>query len=69
MVCESWIENNRTALDSYFGTSANPEFNMVFDFDAGRPCIDSVNRTNASYVRNTLRSNPSSFEGQPTEHF
>lgn len=64
MVCESWIENNRTALDSYFGTSANPEFNMVFDFDAGRPCINSVNRTNASYVRNTLRSNPTDYTGE-----
>ena len=42
MVCEAWIEGNRTAPNEYFGSSANPEFNMVFDFDVGRRCIDSV---------------------------
>ena len=43
MVCEAWIENNRTALNEYFGSSTNPEFNMVFDFDAGWRCVYSVN--------------------------
>ena len=42
MVCEAWIEGKRTALNEYFGSSTNPEFNMVFDFDVGRRCIDSV---------------------------
>ncbi len=42
MVCEAWIENDRATLDEYFGTTSEPEFNMVFDFDAGWRCIDSV---------------------------
>ncbi|MEE0879428.1 MAG: alpha-amylase family glycosyl hydrolase [Treponemataceae bacterium] len=42
MVCEAWIENDRATLNEYFGTTSEPEFNMVFDFDAGRRCIDSV---------------------------
>ena len=37
---------------------------MVFDFDAGRPCINSVNNTNASSVRNTLLSNPTDYTGE-----
>ena len=42
MVCEAWIENDRATLNEYFGTTSEPEFNMVFDFDAGWRCIDSV---------------------------
>ena len=42
MVCEAWIENDRNTLNEYFGTATNPEFNMVLDFDAGKPCIYSV---------------------------
>ena len=56
MVCEAWIEGNRTALNEYFGSSANPEFNMVFDFDVGKRCIDSVSKqedkTDNSLVNN-----------------
>lgn len=42
MVCEAWIEGNRTALDRYFGTDDKPEFNMVLDFDQGKPIIEQV---------------------------
>ena len=42
MVCEAWIEGNRVTLNEYFGTTSEPEFNMVFDFDVGKRCIDSV---------------------------
>ena len=42
MVCEAWIENDRSTLNEYFGTTSEPEFNMVFDFDAGWRCVDSV---------------------------
>ncbi|TAH55644.1 MAG: hypothetical protein EWM51_01680 [Treponema sp.] len=33
MVCEAWINNDRGALDAYFGTAARAEFDMAFDFD------------------------------------
>ena len=42
MVCEAWLENDRATLNEYFGTTSEPEFNMVFDFDAGWRCVDSV---------------------------
>lgn len=42
MVCEAWIEGNRSTLNKYFGTDDKPEFNMVLDFDQGRTCIDNV---------------------------
>ena len=42
MVCEAWIEGDRATLNEYFGTTSEPEFNMVFDFDVGRRCINSV---------------------------
>lgn len=42
MVCEAWIEGNRNSLNEYFGTSSNPEFNMVFDFDVGRASLLSI---------------------------
>lgn len=42
MVCEAWLENDRTNLNKYFGTSEKPEFNMVLDFDQGKPIIEQV---------------------------
>lgn len=42
MACEAWIENNRTALEKYFGTADTPEFNMVLDFDQGKAVIEEV---------------------------
>jgi len=33
MICEAWVNNDRTRLDRYYGTAEVPEFNMVFDFD------------------------------------
>ena len=50
MVCEAWIENDRTALNKYFGTSDKPEFNMVLDFDQGWNCIDDVKDGWNNYV-------------------
>lgn len=44
MVCEAWIEYNRKLLNDYFGTEANPEFNMVLDFDQGKTCITDVRK-------------------------
>lgn len=63
MVGETWISGDRTTLNSYFGTSAAPEFNMVLDFDAGLPCIDSVNHHYDSTV-STIRANPADFTGE-----
>ncbi|MBR0098300.1 MAG: hypothetical protein IJP90_01110, partial [Treponema sp.] len=44
MVCEAWLENDRTNLNKYFGTSEKPEFNMVLDFDQGKTCITDVGK-------------------------
>ncbi len=57
MVCEAWLEGNRNTLNAYFGN--DNEFNMVFDFDAGRPCITSAQYGSDS-TGDTLRANPSS---------
>ncbi len=54
MVCEAWVEGNRNTLNKYFGDGA--EFNMVFDFDAGRPCITSAENGTDS-LGSTLRAN------------
>ena len=54
MVCEAWVEGNRNALNAYFGDG--DEFNMVFDFDAGRPCITSV-KNGSDSLNSTLRAN------------
>ncbi len=48
MVCESWIDGNRAATESYFGTDEKPEFHMVFDFDQGKPMAA------AAYIEDTL---------------
>ena len=58
MVCEAWIEGNTTTLNKYFGSTSAPEFNMVFDFNAGRPCITSVDQ-NKDLTNNTLSAIPS----------
>lgn len=58
MVCEAWIPNDRTRLEKYFGSTENPEFNMVFDFDQGLGIINSINNQDASYASSTLRANP-----------
>ena len=57
MVCEAWVENSRSVLDSYFGTDDKPEFNMVFDFDAGHPCYTSA-QFHFDKTEQTLRQNP-----------
>ena len=67
MVCESWIDGNRAATESYFGTEEKPEFHMVFDFDQGRPMggaayIQSINLTYNGTPYNLaecIRGNPS----------
>nr|MDE5899502.1 hypothetical protein [Treponemataceae bacterium] len=56
MVSESWIEGSRSALDAYFG--GGTEFQMVFDFEQGRPCISSV-QNGRDLTASTLRGNPS----------
>ncbi len=57
MVCEAWVEGNRNTLNAYFGS--DNEFNMVFDFDAGRPCITSA-EDGVDSLNSTLCANPSS---------
>lgn len=59
MTCEAWIEDDRSALESYFGTEEEPEFNMVFDFDQGRGCRSSIERADSRILASTLHSNPS----------
>lgn len=56
MVCEAWVENDRTRLDRYFGN--DDEFNMVFDFDAGRAIVNSVKNKRDS-LASSIRKNPS----------
>ena len=63
MVGETWVENDRSTLNAYFGTQANPEFNMVFDFDAGRPILSTV-QAQSDKTGDTLRGNPNNFEGE-----
>lgn len=62
MIGETWVENNRSTLDQYFGSSSSPEFNMVFDFDAGRPILSTV-QNQADNLGSTLRGNPNTFDG------
>ena len=59
MVCEAWIENNRSALDAYFGSEQKPEFNMVLDFDQGRGCYNSIYYYDGRILASTLYENPS----------
>lgn len=66
MVCEAWIENNRSALDAYFGSEQKPEFNMVLDFDQGRGCFNSINKSNSRILASTLYKNPSEIKAYGT---
>ena len=40
MICESWVTNNRSCLNSYLGN--DDEFHMALDFDQGTRCITSI---------------------------
>lgn len=62
MVCEAWIENNRSALDAYFGSEQKPEFNMVLDFDQGRGCYNSIYKSDSRILTSTLYKNPSEIK-------
>ncbi|MGP1586972.1 MAG: alpha-amylase family glycosyl hydrolase [Treponemataceae bacterium] len=53
LACETKIQKDRNALELYFGTAENPEFNVVFDLDAGIPCIRSV-LANEDFTGNSL---------------
>ena len=66
MVCEAWIENNRPALDAYFGSAENPEFNMVLDFDQGRGCYNSIYYYDGRILASTLYENPSEIKAYGT---
>lgn len=63
MVCEAWLENNRTSLDKYFGN--DDEFNVVFDFDQGKKCTESV-YNGSDCTGSTMRKNPSSNKAYGT---
>ena len=65
MVCEAWIEGDRSTLDSYLGTKKSPEFNMVFDFNQGRKMLSSV-QDNSDEMDDTFdfMANPSAFYGE-----
>lgn len=66
MVCEAWIENGRPALDAYFGSAENPEFNMVLDFDQGRGCYNSIYYYDGRILASTLYENPSEIKAYGT---
>lgn len=66
MVCEAWIENNRPALDAYFGSEQKPEFNMVLDFDQGRGCYNSIYESDSRILTSTLDKNPSEIKAYGT---
>ena len=66
MVCEAWIENNRSALDAYFGSEQKPEFNMVLDFNQGRGCYNSIYNSDGRILTSTLYENPSEIKGYGT---
>lgn len=66
MVCEAWIENNRPALDAYFGSEQKPEFNMVLDFDQGRGCFNSIYESDSRILASTLYKNPSEIKAYGT---
>lgn len=63
MVGETWLSNDRDALDEYFGGGS--EFHAVLDFDQGLPVIDSVAREKDS-LASTIRANPAENEGYGT---
>lgn len=66
MVCEAWIENNRSALNAYFGSEGKPEFNMVLDFDQGRGCYNSIYYYDGRILASTLYENPSEIKAYGT---
>lgn len=66
MVCEAWIENNRSALNAYFGSAEKPEFNMVLDFDQGRGCYNSIYESDSRILTSTLYKNPSEIKAYGT---
>ena len=66
MVCEAWIEHNRSALDAYFGSEQKPEFNMVLDFDQGRGCYNSIYESDSRILTSTLYKNPSEIKAYGT---
>lgn len=66
MVCEAWIENNRSALNAYFGSEQKPEFNMVLDFDQGRGCFNSIYESDSRILASTLYKNPSEIKAYGT---
>ena len=48
MVCEAWIEGNKSELKKYWGN--NDEFNMIFDFNQGREINNSVQNKSTSFM-------------------
>ena len=66
MVCEAWIEHNRSALDAYFGSEQKPEFNMVLDFNQGRGCYNSIYNSDGRILTSTLYKNPSEIKAYGT---
>lgn len=84
MVCEAWINNDRGALDAYFGTAARAEFDMAFDFDfagrlyysvsTGNDAVSSMGGLYASSVGAEKRygvflSNHDNFSSRPATFF
>ena len=84
MVCEAWINNDRRALDAYFGTADRTEFDMAFDFDfagrlyysvsTGNDAVSSMGGLYASSVGAEKRygvflSNHDNFSSRPATFF
>ncbi len=56
---EVWVNNDRKILNSYFGTTKNPEFDIILDFDQGWRCTSSL-KNETDNIKDTLYSNPTS---------
>jgi len=54
MLAETWVTNNRSTLNAYFGTATAPEFNMLLDFDAGNSIFNAIDNSRASYATSCL---------------
>lgn len=63
MVCEAWLEGDRTKLDKYLGN--DDEFNVAFDFDQGNKCVYSVFEGKDS-TGDTMRRNPTALSSYGT---
>lgn len=63
MMAEAWIEGNRTTFEKYLGNE--DEFNMLLDFDQGKPCTIAV-KNQADTISSSLHQNKTTGTGFAT---